>query len=674
MLSSHVSELKGVGKLVAAQMAAAGIHTVFDLINYLPRKYNDFSHISSIKQLKPGNVTIEAEIRQVGGRYARRGIHITEALASDKTGSVRLIWFNQPYRAASIKKNSNYYISGNFEFSHTKLSIINPSIELTSEFPLSTARIVPIYPEIKGLKSGLIRKLLRNVMPDIRILSESLPKWLISENNLISRVKMYEMLHFPSDDSTLQEAKRRYGFEEIFHLCLASLINKYDSKSEKTVRINFDDQLALKFVDNLPFKLTDDQRKAVWRIYLAMQKNHPMNLLLEGDVGSGKTVVAAMAALMVAQNGYQAVLMAPTELLARQHAETFHKLFAPLQIPEKITLLVSSIKSREKRMARESIRTGQSKIIVGTHSLIAEKLQIDKLGLVIIDEQHRFGVEQRKRLQAKVGHMPHVLSMSATPIPRSLALTLYGELEIAILSTMPKGRLPVVTEIISANSRQYAFDTAREQIESGRQVFIVCPAISDNNNVMSVESMHKLVTQVFNNRRVGMHHGRQATEDKQKVMEKFLIGDIDILVSTTVVEVGVDVPNATVMIIEGADRFGLAQIHQLRGRVGRGAHQGYCFLITSESSLANPRLNAIKTSNSGFELAEADLKLRGPGAIYGTIQHGILDLKVAKLTDAKLIAAARKGAAEFIDRGENLLQYDHLAEVVLRLRAVTNLN
>lgn len=676
-LDSPVSELKGVGAELAKNLKKVGVNTVFELIDYLPRRYDDYSSIQPISQIKPGTVTIEVAIKQVSGRYVRRGMHVTEAVASDESGSVRLVWFNQPYRAASIKKDTKYYVSGVFELRRQRLSIQNPSMELVSDFPVNTARIVPIYRETKGLKSAQIRKLVKQVVPLIRQLPETLPDWLTNESKLIPRSQSYEMLHFPKSVAYLDKAKRRFGFEEVLRLSLASLLNKQEVSRQKALSIPFDETLAKDFVGNLPFKLTDDQRKAVWQVYLDMQNTRPMNRMIEGDVGSGKTVVATMAAVMAMKEGFQVALMAPTELLARQHAETIYELLKPLGMENKLSLLVGSLKPAQKKTAYAKIKKGDISFLIGTHALIQEKVDMHRLGLIIIDEQHRFGVDQRKSLQAKAGHMPHVMSLTATPIPRSLALTLYGELDISIIATKPPGRLPIKTKIISPNSRTQLYAAVDKQIEAGRQVFVVCPLITESSSmaVKSAEQTYQeLATKIFKHRKCGLLHGKMKAEDKEEVMRRFVAHDFDILVATTVIEVGVNVPNATVMIVENAERFGLAQIHQLRGRVGRSVHQGYAYLVLGDSNPPSRRLRALESSNDGFKLAEMDLEIRGPGALYGTMQHGILDLRVARLTDIRLIAEARRSAQEFINRSEDLLQYEELHERVSRLRAVTNLN
>jgi ATP-dependent DNA helicase RecG len=675
--SSPVTGVKGIGDGVAAKLAQLGIHTVGDLIDNYPRRYNDFSQVSAIRMLKPGPVTIEAEIKQVKGRYVRRGMHITEAIASDDSDSVRLVWFNQPYREAAIKAGQPYFISGAYELSRTRFAIMNPSMELVSDFPVSTARIVPIYREAKGMTSNQLRRFMREVLPLIRKLPETLPPWLAKREKLISRAEALETIHFPENNVMLEAARKRLGFEEVFELSLASLLNKYELLQDTSLAIPFDEALAKQFVGHLPFTLTDAQRKVVWQIYQDMRKTQPMNRLVEGDVGSGKTVVATMAALMAIAEGYQVALMAPTELLARQHADTVFALLEPLGLHNKVTLLVGGMNTKQKQSAYEHVARGEAQFVIGTHALIQEKVDVHKLGLVVVDEQHRFGVEQRKKLMAKAGHMPHLLSLTATPIPRSLALTLYGEMDVSVIDSKPPGRKPVTTEICSPNSRAQLNVKIEKELDAGRQMFVVCPLITESavSKANSVEKIYEQLSQHdFKHRKVALLHGKMKSAEKQHIMEQFARHQVDILVSTTVIEVGVDIPNASIMLIEAADRFGLAQIHQLRGRVGRGGHHGYCYLMMSDSSAPPQRLRALERSNDGFKLAELDLELRGPGAIYGTMQHGALDLRIAKLTDVHLIASARTAAQASIDRGEDLLQYPQLYEHVARLRTVTNLN
>jgi len=676
-LKSPLGELQGVGEALAKKFATLGLKTVADLLDYYPRRYEDYSIVTPMNKLRPGMVTIEAVIKQATGRYVRRRMHITEAIASDATGSVRLIWFNQSYRASSLKTDQPYFISGQYELSRQHFVIINPSIERVSDFPVNTARILAVYRVTKGLTSRQIRLAMQQVLPLAQKLPETLPDWLLSKHKLMNRSAALIALHAPESSQQLADAKRRIGFEEVFSLSLASLLNKKENQAEKALAIKFDVALAQDFVKHLPFKLTDDQRKSVWQIYKDIEKPKPMNRLIEGDVGSGKTAVATMAALMVLAAKKQVALMAPTELLARQHAETIYSLLKPLHLQDKVVLLVGSLTADQKAKAYQAISSGKAGFLIGTHALIQDKVDMHDLALVIIDEQQRFGVEQRKKLMAKAGHMPHVLSLSATPIPRSLALTLFGEMDISILAKKPIGRLPIITEIISPTSRKQIYSKIDEKIAEGRQVFVVCPLIVSgvDADASSAEMVYEQLSKhEFKHRRIGLLHGKLKAVDKINVMEQFVRHELDILVATTVIEVGVDVPSASIMLIENAERFGLAQLHQLRGRVGRDPEQGHCYLMLADSQPPSRRLRALQTSQDGFKLAELDLTIRGPGAVYGTAQHGALDLRIAPITDTRLIVEARRAAEQFIDHKEDLLHYKHLQAIIKRLRTVTNLN
>ena len=677
-LDSSLDTLKGVGPSVLTKLNQLGLKTVFDLVEFFPRRYDDYSVVTPIMQLKPGNVvSIKAVIKQAKGRYVRRGMHITEAVASDQSGSIRLVWFNQPYRENGIKPGAEYFITGSFELARGRLTILNPSMELVSDFPINTARIVPIYKQTKGLKSGVLRKILAGLKPHIDTLAEVLPKKIITDNKLVSRSSAISAMHFPASQNDIEEAKKRLSFEELFGITLASLLNKAQFAKESGVSIKFDEKLAKDFTASLSYKLTNAQRKVVWQIYKDFTAKTPMNRLVEGDVGSGKTVVAVMASIMAMKAGFQVAFMAPTELLARQHAENIAKLLEHTEFADQVGLLVSSIKAGPKKIIYEKIKNGDIKLIVGTHALITDKVDLHKLGLVVIDEQHRFGVEQRKTLQTKAKKMPHVLSMTATPIPRSLALTLYGELDVSILDEMPPGRIPVKTSIVSPNSKAKLYENIENELIKGNQAFVVCPLIeeSDKTNVLSAEKVYEdLSKKVLKNYSVGLLHGKQKSDEKEAVMAKFVAGKIDILVATTVIEVGVDVPNATVMVIEGVERFGLAQVHQLRGRVGRGEDQGYCYLAMSDSKEPSRRLRALQSTTDGFKLAELDLEIRGPGAIYAHMQSGQLDLRVANLTDLRQIAGIRRSAQDFLDSGDEPKNYPELNARIEKYRKITNLN
>lgn len=677
MKNQPITELKYVGEASSKKLKILGINTTSDLVYNFPRKYQDFSEVSNASDLKPGQVSIKAKIISANGRYVRRGMHITEAVASDSTSSVKLVWFNQPYRAKALKSNQEYYISGNYELSRSRFAIMNPSAELVSSFQVNAARILPIYKETKGLKSAQIRKIMASMREQINGQPESLPEFIIKEHSLLPKNQALLEIHFPSSNRQLESAIKRLAFDEVFSLVLTSLINKNENLSSKALKIPFDETLVKQFVDSLPYKLTDAQRRVAWQIFKDIEKTTPANRLVEGDVGSGKTVVAAMTCLVAINKGFQAAIMAPTEILARQHAESFSELLNTTGHQNGICLLLGSMKPAQKKEAHKSIDSGKAKLIIGTHSLIAEKVRFKNLSLVVVDEQHRFGVEQRKQLLKKAGHIPHLISMTATPIPRSLALTVYGELDVSVIDQMPPGRKPPITEIVSSNSKPQLYKMLDKKLEEGRQMFVVCPLISESDllHYLSAEEVYEdLSKKKFKHRRVELIHGKLKTDEKTKIMADFSIGKIDILVSTTVIEVGVNIPNATIMLIEGVERFGLAQIHQLRGRIGRGERQGYCYLLMSDNKTPTKRLRALETMSDGFKLAELDLELRGPGAIYGSMQHGILDLRLADISDTKLIAKARNSAQEFLDKNQDLKDYPLLAQEVHKNRTITSLN
>lgn len=681
-----VTTIKGVGSASQGMLKKLGIITVSDLIQYIPRTYQDFSDVNKVSQLEPGLVTVKVDLSNVKGRYVRRGMHITEATATDDSGSLKITWFNQPYREASIKRGEKYYVAGDFGLNYGRLSIINPHTELVSGFPINAARIVPVYRETKGVTSKQLRKYIKEVVPKMDLMPEVFPEWLVSRYGLPTMGYAYKNIHFPATSDDLSSAKRRLAFNEVFELILSSLLIKQEVATEVAQKITFNDTVAQQFVSALPFKLTNGQKSVAWKILQDISSDKPMNRLIEGDVGSGKTVVAAMATVMASANDMQTAFMAPTELLARQHANVLYNLLKPMGLAENVVLLVGGMSAKEKKRAYEAISKGIAKVVVGTHALIQDSVDMHNLALIIIDEQHRFGVKQRKKLLKKSAKMPHVLSLTATPIPRSLALTLYGELDISILVEKPALRKDVITKIASPNSRDALYESISKELNDGRQMFVVCPLITDDSKIAasgftassatkrSVEKVGAEMKKQFENFNVGILHGKMSPDEKNAIMQDFINKKINILVSTTVIEVGVDAPNATVMLIESADRFGLAQLHQLRGRVGRGKDQGYCYLIMSDSSSPSKRIRALESSNDGFKLAELDLELRGPGAIYGVMQHGSLDLRIAQLSDHRLIAEAREAAEEFINRGENLLHYSQLHKQISHLQKVTNLN
>ncbi|HAC56299.1 TPA: DNA helicase RecG [Candidatus Saccharibacteria bacterium] len=674
LLDAPLSHIKGVGPKSAEQLSAAGLRTVRDLILFLPRKHEDFSRVQSIAHIQPGNVSVRGSFSGVQTKRVRRGMTVTQAVLDDGTAKVPVVWFNQSYRAAQLETGKEFLVSGEFGLQRQRYQIVNPSVELAKDIAVSGGRIVPVYPAIKGLKSQLVRKILIELRPAIMGLVETLPETVITREDLMSRADAVLAMHFPDSNEQLERARDRLGFEEVFALMVASQLNRQDNAALESHTITFNPDEAKEFVAALPFLLTDAQRVAAWESIQSLEKGEPMNRMLQGDVGSGKTVVAGLVAYIAAKAGFQTAFMAPTELLATQHASTLSRLLEPFGL--RVGLLIGSLSTKQRKPLVEAVANGQCDIVVGTHALFQDKVSFHRLGFVVIDEQHRFGVEQRQKLLAKGHKMPHLLAMTATPIPRSLQLTVYGELDISILNQKPAARKDIETHIISPNSRDAMYDAIEVQLAMGRQAYVICPRIEagDDEQASVEEEQKRLQRSVFKHRRIGLLHGKLSAEAKDDVMRRFASGDLDILVSTTVVEVGVDVPNATAIIIEGADRFGLAQLHQLRGRVGRSELQSYCYLVPSTSLKPSERLRELERSNDGFYLAERDLEIRGPGEIYGRAQSGALNLAIANIADTKLLKRAQTAAAHWLDSGGDLLQYEQLKTEVDRYRRLTTLN
>ena len=674
-LSTQLSQIKGVGPKTAEQLAQAGLLTVNDLIMFLPRKHDDFTAASSIATLTPGNVTITARCESISTRTVRRGLRITTAVLADRSGKLNAVWFNQPYRVQQLASGDECYFRGQFEYKNGRYQLTNPSAERVKELAHHDTNLLPIYHAVHGLKSQLVRKLLTELRPLITMLPETLPSHIVAREGLMSRSEALLAMHFPTTSEGIARARQRFAFEELFSLLLASQLNRQSHAQLQGYAIPFEQAVVKSFVSALPFTLTDDQRRAAWDILQDFQRSTPMNRLLQGDVGSGKTVVAGLAARQAASAGYQTALMAPTEILARQHAATLDALLTPFGI--KVGLLTGSVTGAARSELVQQIARGEVDIVVGTHALIQDSVNFARLGFVVIDEQHRFGVTQRQKLLDKSGHMPHLLAMTATPIPRSLALTVYGELDISVISQRPAGRQPIITKIISPASRPALYQRVTKELEAGSQAYVVCSLIDDNpdNDARSVEAtVRHLKSSTLGRWRIGLLHGKMKPADKERVMQEFHQHAYDILVSTTVVEVGVDVPNATVMMIEDAERFGLAQLHQLRGRVGRGARQSYCYLLLNNHSRPSQSLREVEASSDGFHVAEDDVQLRVPGEIYGKAQHGALNLRIASLADSKAIARAQKAAQTFIASGDSLEHYPELQAAVQRNQRLTTLN
>ena len=675
-LATSLDQIKGVGPKTADQLRAAGLATVGDLLTFLPRKHEDFTNVTSIADLKPGTVTIRARCEKISTRPVRRGLRLTTAVLADDTGKLNAIWFNQPYRVQQLSgTDDEFYFSGVFEYNYGKYQLTAPSAEIAKEMPVQAERLLPVYHAIHGLKSLTVRKVLEKLRPLMSVLPETLPKSIVEREHFMSRAEAISTMHFPKELSEVVAARERLAFEELFQLLLASQLNKVENQKLKGFAIPFEPETIKQFVQQLPFNLTDAQRRAAWDILQDFESSTPMNRLLQGDVGSGKTVVAGMAARQVASHGYQTALLAPTEILAIQHAKTLDDLLAPFGV--KVGLLTGHVKGVARKELYAHIESGEVDVVVGTHAIIQDKAVFHNLGFVVIDEQHRFGVDQRQKLLNKSGVLPHLLAMTATPIPRSLALTVYGELDVSVLNQRPKGRLPIKTQIVSPVSRPKAYDAIDKQIAAGHQAYVICSLIADSseNDRKSVEAEYKrLKNSIFGHRSIGLLHGKMKPAEKEQVMQEFKDKKYDILVSTTVVEVGVDVPNATVIMIEDAEQFGLAQLHQLRGRVGRSELQSYCYLMMGTTNKPSERLRELEKSNDGFYLAEVDMTLRGPGEIYGKRQSGALNLQIATLADTELISRAQKAAKWFIESGEDISLYKELNSQVQHYQRLTTLN
>jgi len=698
-LNDKIEKYKKVGQRYVKKLHKLGIKTIYDLLFYFPHRYEDFSNIVPIINVGlDQKVTILGKIVEIINRKTfKKQMNITEAIVQDKSGSIRAIWFNQPYLTKTLKKGKCIAISGKTTFSEYGLILSNPYYELlpnyTSDFSLSfvsklkhTARLVPIYHETYGLSSRYLRYLIYPIISLADKIPDFLPLEIKKEYNLMDLSSAIKEIHFPKSLNSIKKARTRLSFDELFLINLNVLKQKYELLKEKSFPIPFNQRLIKDFVENLPFKLTDSQKIAAWEIFQDMQKTKPMNRLLNGDVGSGKTMVAILASLLVCKTGYQTAFMAPTEVLAKQHFLTLNKFLKGQNlniglitgstqklIGKKTSQIMQISKERFKKMVNE----GKIDLVVGTHTLIQDNLSFPKLALVIVDEQHRFGVEQRAKLvigniktndklkenQKPKRTIPHLLSMSATPIPRTLALTIYGDLDISILKEIPTGERKVITKIIPPEKRNYAYNLIRKQVKLKKQAFVICPRIETKDeksetrkktgweDVKAVKEEYEKLKSEFPEFKIAMLYGRMKPKEKEKIMKDFSLNKINILVSTSVIEVGIDIPNATVIVIESAERFGLAQLHQFRGRVGRSKYKSYCLLFTNSSSPKTyKRLKALLTSKNGFELAEKDLQIRGPGELIGKRQWGIPDLTMASLNDLELIQKTKEAAKKVIEK------------------------
>lgn len=681
-LSDQVEVLNGIGPKTATTLKKYGIRTVGDFFYNLPRDYEDYAKPTSISEIRPGKVIVRGKIDSITTRRARRrNLSVTEGVIHDNTGAVKVVWFNQGYRAKQFVPEKEYYFTGEYELRNGRYSLVSPSCaEVDTIDPRSG--LTPIYVAHGGLKSNDFRRLMQKSRDQFSAIPDLIPTVPAG-----SRKKSLFFAHFPTSKAVAEKARDYLAYEELFELILASKLNRRENEKLKADPVPFNLEKTRDFIAKLPFKLTNAQRRSAWEIFQDMDKDTPMNRLLQGDVGSGKTMVAAMAAYEAVVAGHQVALLAPTAILATQHFEGLAPLLTQFGI--KTALLTGATK--QKPALKKAILEGKIDFVIGTHALLTDDTEFRRLSLVIIDEQHRFGVEQRQKLLLKspTGLAPHLLAMTATPIPRSLQLTVFGDLDVSILNEMPRGRQPISTSIITeVETREKLYPKMRETLSQrpdpkalnttarGQQIYWICKAIDDNptTETTSVKARTRKLRQDFPTARIQFLHGRMKPAEKDTVMAQFAAGKIDILVSTTVVEVGVDVPNATLIIIENAESYGLAQLHQLRGRVGRGSSLSYCYLLTSGDTRPSRRLNELAKSTDGFHLAEVDLKLRGPGEIYGSLQHGALDLRIASLLDTKLIFRAQKDVERFLSEPSNLVKYKELMESITKYQQITTLN
>ncbi len=658
ILQQPISELHGVGPAMEKKLLHLGLRTFEDLIWYLPRQYEDRSNVIDIIDVTDGmNVTIEGDITKLAVRhgYRKKRMTITQAEIADDTAEIQITWFNQPYIANSLKVGDRVFISGKVKKTKYGIGFQSPVYEKiqTGKTTVHSGRIVPKYPLTQGITQKQLRYFVKQALEKCLPIEDYLPAEIIKAYSLMTLSVALEQIHFPDTDESYSKAHTRIDFDDLYIRQLYGLLQREARNTEKAELIPFQEKDIKKFVQSLPYTLTDAQRKATWEIFQDIQKTSPMSRLIIGDVGSGKTIVAAMAMFNVILSGRQAVFMAPTEILAKQHLATFQKLFKNHQVT--IELMTSSTRKKKRK---GQIPTLQPDIIIGTHALIQSGVTFNDLALAVIDEQHRFGVHQRHLLTQHSGDIktaPHFLSMTATPIPRTLALALYGDLDISIIDDMPPGRKRVHTNIIPPKKRPSAYTFIQERIAEGEQCFIICPLIdpSDSLGVQSVtDEYEKLISGPFKKLSVEMLHGKMKSAEKNAVMQRMKNKEIDILIATSVIEVGVDIPNATVMMIEGAERFGLAQLHQFRGRVGRSNTQSYCLLFSNSSSpKTTERLQALVDSNDGFALAEKDLALRGAGEVFGTDQSGFSEIAALTFQRPDLVESAGIAAEKSLKEG-----------------------
>lgn len=690
-LSASIETVKGVGPKTAAALKRVNLRTIGDLLYCLPRVYENYQTTVKIADLRPGKVVIRGKISDLRlVRTQRKRLTITQGVIRDDTGAIRALWFNQPYRAKQFDEQREYYFTGTYEFKNGRYQLTSPSATLVQDVERdATAGFQPIYSAKSVIKPQTFHKLIDNLRPDFAQIPDLLPMTSGRPEFITpgARAEALYNSHFPENPADAEHGRQYLAYEELFELILAAKLNKQENQRLQSIPLQFEAPFIQALVQHLPFKLTGAQRRATWEILQDLERNVPMNRLLQGDVGSGKTIVAALAAAQATRHGYQTALLAPTAILATQHFESLGQLFSMLagalqrqkiawRMP-RIALLTGA--TRDKRQLKKLIEQGEIDFVVGTHALLTDDTHFHALAFCIIDEQHRFGVGQRQKLLLKSpdNTAPHLLSMTATPIPRSLQLTLFGDLDVSLLNELPPGRQPIVTKILpELEQTDELYPAMRALLAKGQQIYWICQVIEEKNanTATPVTQQAKKLAQLFPHTKIGILHGKMKADEKDQIMTRFAENKIQILVSTTVVEVGVNVPNANMIIIQDAEGYGLAQLHQLRGRVGRGDQPASCYLLTTGEGKPSRRLREMEKSTDGFHLAEVDLKIRGPGEIYGSQQHGELNLQVANLTDTRLIAQANHHASEFVKHPETLKSYPELATRIKKYQQLTTLN
>ncbi len=705
-LNTELAHIRGINKRLQDGLKKLGLTTVRDLVLHLPHRYDDFSNAATIADLAVGQVaSVRARVAKIEMRRSfRRNMAIVEAVLEDRTGSVRAVWFNQPYILRSLPVGTTGNFAGKVTASQGAVYVSNPVYEPAYAEAQHTEGLVPVYPETKGMTSRGIRYLMRPLLDALKNIPECVPADVFKKLKLPSFLEALRIIHMPQSAEAVEPAKKRIALEDIFLLQLTNLQAKIKLAQEPAHAVPWTDAERDALLAELPFTLTGSQRASLEEILADMRWPHPMNRLLQGDVGSGKTVVIAVAALLAARHGFQTAILAPTETLARQHYRTLEKIFNRLVHDWGLNFaLITAAESRAsygegletdlpKARVASRVKDGHLKIIVGTHALLQKGITFPRLALVAVDEQHRFGVEQRAALTKRAGHgeraLPHFLSMSATPIPRTLSLTIFGDLDLSIIDELPSGRKPIITKVVAAADRPRAHAFIRQEIKKGRQAFVICPRIEESEDKDNADAIpnpwsdvkavtqeyEKLAKEIFPDLCVGMLHGKMKSGEKAAVMDAFAKNKTNILVATSVIEVGVDVPNATIMAIEDADRFGLAQLYQFRGRVGRSTHQSACLLFTAnKSAVSRERLKALTTAKNGFELAEKDLAMRGPGEFLGRTQTGMPDIAMNALNNMELVKAAREAAAKILKEDASLKQNPLLEERLAAFRASVHL-